>query len=50
MHNFHRVGEKYGFLFKDHDHFGLGHKVQRSYIKRGIMRCQFVTLHCNSGF
>lgn len=48
MHNFHRVGKNYIF-FKDHDHFGLGHKVQILYIKRGIKWCPFVALHSNSG-
>lgn len=38
------------FSFKDHGHFGLGHKVQILYIKRGIMWCHIVTLHYNSGF
>lgn len=48
MHNFHRVGKNYIF-FKDHDHFGLGNKVQILYIKRGIKWCPLVALHSNSG-
>lgn len=47
MHNFHWVSKNYIF-FKDHDHFGLGHKVQILNIKRGIEWCLFVALHSNS--
>lgn len=50
MHHIHRMGEKYGILFKDHDHFALGHKVQILDIQRGNRWCHFVTLDCHSGF
>lgn len=51
MHNFEcRVGKNYIFFFKDHDRFGLGHKVQILYTKRGIEWCLFVALRSDSGF
>ena len=46
MHHLHRVGKNDIFSLKDHDHFGLGHKVQILSIKREALGGAIVFFFC----